>query len=134
VPTQRTALFAVLGALAWAPAPAAAPATSPAGSGSEIHVPQDLPTLQLAIARAQPGDAIVLDAGTYPGGNVVPPAKHDITIRGVDRNRVLLDGAGMRKNGIVVRADGVSILNLSAHNFLENAFYWEGGDRFRAST
>jgi hypothetical protein len=133
VPTQRTALFAVLGALAWAPAPAAAPATSPAGSGSEIHVPQDLPTLQLAIARAQPGDAIVLDAGTYPGGNVVPPAKHDITIRGVDRNRVLLDGAGMRKNGIVVRADGVSILNLSAHNFLENAFYWEGGDRFRAS-
>jgi hypothetical protein len=72
VPAERTALFAVLGALAWAPAPVAAPA-SPAGSGSEIHVPQDLPTLQLAIGRARPGDAIVLDAGTYPGGNVVPP-------------------------------------------------------------
>jgi Right handed beta helix region len=38
-----------------------------------------------------------------------------------------------RKNGIVVRADGVSILNLSAHNFLRNALYWEGADRFRAS-
>jgi Right handed beta helix region len=130
VPARHTALFAVLGALAWAPAPVAAPA---GGAGSEIHVPQDLPTLQLAIARAQPGDAIVLDAGTYPGGNVVPPAKHDITIRGVDRNKVILDGAGSQKNGIVVRADGVSILNLSAHNFLENALYWEGGDRFRAS-
>jgi hypothetical protein len=129
---QRTALSAVLGALAWVLAPVAAPA-SPAGSPSEIHVPQDVPTLQLAIARARPGDAIVLDAGIYPGGNVVPAAKHDITIRGVDRNKVLLDGADKRKNGIVVRADGVSILNLSAHNFLENALYWEGGDRFRAS-
>jgi hypothetical protein len=96
-------------------------------------VPADVPTLQLAIARAQPGDTIVLAAGTYPGGNVVPPAKHDITIKGVDRNDVVLDGGDRRKNGIVVHADGVSILNMSAHNFLENAFYWEGADRFRAS-
>jgi hypothetical protein len=105
----------------------------PTASRGEIHVPQDVPTLQLAIARAQPSDTIVLAAGTYPGGNVVPPGKHDITIRGVDRNEVVIDGADTRKNGIVVRADGVSILNLSAHNFLLNAFYWEGGDRFRAS-
>ena len=75
----------------------------------------------------------MLDAGTYPGGNVVPPAKHDITIRGVDRNDVILDGADARKNGIVVHADGVSLLNMSAHNFLENAFYWKGANRFRAS-
>ena len=33
----------------------------------------------------------------------------------------------------MVRADGVSILNMSAHNFSENAFYWVGADRFRAS-
>jgi hypothetical protein len=32
-----------------------------------------------------------------------------------------------------VHADGVSILNMSAHNFLENAFYWQSADRFRAS-
>jgi hypothetical protein len=63
----------------------------------------------------------------------LPRGKHDVTIRGVDRNQVVFDGADRRKNGIVVRADGVSILNLSAHNFLENAFYWEGADRFRAS-
>ena len=104
-----------------------------ARSSAEIRVPQDAPTLQLAIAQAQPGDTIVLDAGTYPGGNVVPAAKHDITIRGVDRNTVVLDGADKRKNGIVVHGDGVSILNLSAHNFLENAFYWNGADRYRAS-
>ena len=122
---------AVLVVLASALAPAM-PASSGA-SGGEIHVPQDVPTLQLAIARAQPGDTIVLAAGTYPGGNVVPSDKHDITIEGADRNDVVLDGADTRKNGILVRADGVSIRNLSAHNFLLNAFYWEGGDRFRAS-
>ena len=55
------------------------------------------------------------------------PEKHDITIRGVDRNAVVLDGADQRMNGIVVHADGVSILNMSAHNFLRNAF--SGGGR-----
>ncbi len=106
----------------------ASPATS-----AEIHVPGDVPTLQLAIQRTQPGDTIVLAEGTYPGGNVVPPAKRDITIRGVDRNGVVLDGQDRRKHGILVHADGVSILNLSVHNFVENALWWDGADRFRAS-
>ncbi len=128
----RTWRLTVLAALMWAVGPTATLAR-PAVSGAEIHVPQDVPTLQLAIARARAGDTIVLDAGTYPGGNVVPATKHDLTIRGVDRNNVVLDGADTRKNGIVVHADGVSILNMSAHNFLENAFYWQGGDRYRAS-
>ena len=113
-------------------APVANPASSDT-SGSDIRVPEDVPTLQLAIGRAASGDTIVLAAGTYPGGNVVPPDKHDLTIRGVDRNDVILDGADRRRNGIVVHADGVSILNLSAHNFLRNGLYWEGADRFRAS-
>ena len=108
-------------------------ASSFARAGSDIAVPGDVPTLQLAIARAQPGDRIVLSPGTYPGGNVVPSEKHDITIVGTDRNGVVLDGADRRKNGILVRADGVAILNMSAHNFLENAFYWNGANRFRAS-
>src|SRR5919201_7089552 len=116
----------VLAALVCALPAAAAPA-------AEIHVPQNVPTLQLAIAQAEPGDTIVLDAGTYPGGNVVPPAKHDLTIRGVDRNAVVLDGADVRKNGIVVHADGVSILNMSAHDYLGNAFYWQDANRYRAS-
>ena len=99
----------------------------------EIRVPEDVATLQLAVGQSSPGDTIVLAAGTYPGGVLVPPAKHDVTIRGVDRNTVVLDGANRRKNGIVVHADGVSILNLSAHDFTKNALYWDGADRFRAS-
>ena len=112
------------------------PAATSAGTGAsatEIRVPEDVPTLQQAIARAAPGDTIVLAAGTYPGGNVVPAAKRNITIRGVDRNEVVLDGEDVREHGILVRADGVSILNLSAHNFRQNAFYWVAADRYRAS-
>jgi hypothetical protein len=75
----------------------------------------------------------VLAAGTYPGGAVVPEEKHDLTIRGVDRNQVVLDGDDRRQNGILVRADGVSILNLSAHGFRENAFYWVGANRYRGA-
>ena len=96
-------------------------------------MPEDAATLQLAIEQASPGDTIVLSAGTYGGGNVVPREKRDLTIRGVDRNEVVFDGADRRKNGIVVHADGVSILNVSAHNFLRNGFYWDGANRFRAS-
>lgn len=116
--------------------PAFVPAATPAGTtapAAEIRVPQEVPTLQQAISRANPGDTILLAAGTYPGGNVVPLAKHDITIRGVDRNAVVLDGADRREHGIVVRADGVSIFNLSAHNFRQNAFYWVAADRYRAA-
>jgi Right handed beta helix region len=132
--TVRTTcgIVAVLTVSLWALAPFGTSA-SLAAPGSEIEVPEDAPTLQLAIDRAQPGDTILLAAGTYPGGNVVPQEKPDITIRGVDRNEVVLDGADLQENGIVVHADGVSILNLSAHNFHENALYWEGADRFRAS-
>jgi hypothetical protein len=110
--------------------------TVPAGHSApaaEIRVPEDAATLQLAIAQARPGDTIVLAAGTYPGGVVVPAAKRDLTIRGVDRNEVVLDGENRRAHGILVHADGVSILNMSAHSFRENGFYWEGADRFRAS-
>jgi hypothetical protein len=121
--TALTGLAALLGIAA-----AAGPAT-----GSEIRVPEDAPTLQAAVQTAAAGDTITLSAGTYPGGVVVPEEKRDLTIRGVDRNGVLLDGADRRKNGIVVHADGVSILNLSAHNFLRNGLYWDGADRFRAS-
>ena len=106
---------------------------SPAAARSEIHVPDDVPTLPQAIAGAEPGDTIVLAAGTYPGGVVIPPAKHDLTIRGVDRNAVVLDGQNKQAHGIVVHADGVSVLNLSVHDFKLNGLYWEGADRYRAS-
>jgi parallel beta-helix repeat protein len=101
--------------------------------GAVIRVPDDVRSLTQAIAQAHSGDTIVVGGGTYPGGVTVPKRLSNLTIRGVDRNKVVLDGRNRRKNGIVVHADGVSILNMTAHDFLENAFYWEDVTGFRAA-
>jgi len=105
----------------------------PAVAGKDEHVlrvPADQPTLEAAIAAAVPGDVILLDAGIYPGGIDVPEEKSGITIRGVDRNTVVFDGAGVRPNAIEVEADGVTLENLTAHDYVANGFYWEGVDGF----
>jgi len=98
-----------------------------------IRVPQDESDIRRAVARAAAGDTIVVARGTYRGGVSVPAGKNDLTIRGVDRNAVVLDGRNEQRNAISVHADRVAVLNLSAHNFLENAFYWEDVKGFRAS-
>jgi hypothetical protein len=93
---------------------------------SLIRVPQDQPDLPRAIEAARSGDVILLDRGTYPGDVVVPGRVRNITIRGVDRNAVVFDGADVRKNAIHVQGDGVTLENMTAHNFRGNGFYWEG--------
>ena len=102
-------------------------------SASVIRVPQDAPTIQAAVAAAAPGDTILVDRGTYPGWVVVPEEKPSLTIRGVDRNAVVFDGAGQRDDAIDVHADGVTVQNLSAHDFRKNAFYWDGVTGFTGS-
>jgi parallel beta-helix repeat protein len=125
--TLRGALtLAILVALAFAIDPPGAPAADAA----VIRVPQDAATLQQAIERANPGDLILLDRGTYPGGIVVPEDRPGITIRGIDRNAVVLDGRNVLGNAIEIEADHVTVENLSAHDFTNNAFYWDGVDGF----
>jgi hypothetical protein len=91
-----------------------------------LHVPTDFPTLEAALAAATKGDVIVLAAGTYDGDVTVPEGKGGITIRGTDRNAVVFDGGGIRHNALEIEADGVTLENVSAHDYLENGFYWEG--------
>ena len=102
-------------------------------SGNVVRVPQDAPTVQAGVNAAAPGDVVLVDRGTYPGGVVVPKAKAGLTIRGVDRNAVVFDGADARDDAIDVHADGVTLQNLSAHNFRKNAFYWDGVTGFTGS-
>src|SRR5207237_523089 len=59
--------------------------------------------------------------------------KHDVAIVGVDRNEAVLDGEDVRKNGSVVHADGATIANMAAHNFLANALTWQDAYRSHAS-
>ncbi|TMK90191.1 MAG: plastocyanin, partial [Actinobacteria bacterium] len=63
--------------------------TASAAPATVIRVPQDAPTVQVAVDAAAPGDTILLDRGTYAGGVVVPKDKPNLTIRGVDRNAVV---------------------------------------------
>lgn len=58
----------------------------------------------------------------------------NIVIRGVDRNKVILDGEYKLTDGIrVAGADGVAIENMTARNYLVNGFYWLGSRGYRAS-
>jgi hypothetical protein len=112
---------------------ALATASASASGSHVIRVPQDAPTIQAAVAAAAAGDTILVDRGTYPGGIVVPASKTRLTIRGVDRNAVVFDGADTQDDAIDVHADGVTLQNLSAHNFRKNAFYWDGVTGFTGS-
>src|SRR5687768_4332808 len=118
VPLIVVALLASLGL--------GAPAGAGAADGRTLHVPAEYPGLAEAITASQPGDVILLAAGTYAGDIVVPENKPGITIRGTDRNAVVFDGAYTRANAIEVEADGVTLENMSAHGYVENGFYWDG--------
>ena len=97
-----------------------------------IDVPKDAPTLAAAIAAAAAGDTIVLEAGTYSPSVTVPRTKPGLTIRGVDRSHVVFDGRGTYDSAITVRANGVTVENLSAHSYRGNVFYWDDVDGFNA--
>ncbi len=97
-----------------------------------LLVPQDYDTIQAAVDAAVAGDLILIDEGTYE--EAVDVTTKDITLRGVDRNKVVLDGGFELENGIrVLDTDGVVVENMTAKNYLSNGFFWTGSDRYRGS-
>jgi hypothetical protein len=118
-------------------------APAPAGASAAVHVVTHRPvagphvgSIQAAVRAARPGDWILIDRGVYTGQVVI--RKDRLHLRGLDRNRVVLDGRHRRGvNGIeVAKADGVSIENLTVRNFdrpsrdgeAGNQIWWNGGD------
>ena len=100
-------------------------------SGVTRHVPQEYPTIQNAVDAASPGDLVLVDKGVYV--ETVFVTTPSVTIRGVDRNEVVLDGQFTFGNGIMVGADAVAVENMTARNYTLNGFYWTGVKGFRAS-
>lgn len=90
---------------------------SSARADGVIRVPEEVATLTEAVDTAEPGDMILLGAGTY--NESVTVETPDITIRGADRNKTVIDGEGVRPYGIVSIADGVRVENLTVtgHTF-----------------
>jgi plastocyanin len=108
------------------------PVPSFKASGRTIRVPADAPTIQGAVDRAKPGDLVLVSPGVYR--EAVTVGTDGIVIRGVDRNTTILDGQFKRQNGVfVVGADGVAVENLTARNFTENGFFWNGVLGYRGS-
>ena len=108
-----------------------APATDTPAEGV-IAVPADYATIQEAVDAAAPGDLILISPGTYY--EAVNVGTDNLTIRGLDRNTVVLDGEFELDNGIrVLGADGVAIENMTAMNYTNNGFFWTGVTGYRGS-
>ena len=89
-----------------------------------IQVPSDQPTIQDAVNAAQSGDLVLIDKGVYSEGVTVE--NDGITIRGMDRNAVVLDGRGKFSNGFTVTGNGVTIQNLTVHSYQQNGIIFTG--------
>ncbi|WP_276254473.1 right-handed parallel beta-helix repeat-containing protein [Halomontanus rarus] len=100
-------------------------------SDETIRVPQDQPTVQDAVDEADGGDLVLVDSGTYD--EAVEVSTPELTIRGTDRNEVVLDGEFQRDHGVRIEADGVALENLTARHYTGNAFYWRYVYGFRGS-
>ncbi len=130
-------VLAMVGALAMVAACSSDPGAQPteevsAPTGTVIAVPADQPTVQAAVDEAEPGDLILVSPGIYT--EAVNVTTDGLTIRGTDRNDVILDGQFTMGNGIrVLGARAVTLQNLTARNYTGGGFVWVGADGYRGN-
>ncbi|HUA50342.1 MAG TPA: right-handed parallel beta-helix repeat-containing protein [Solirubrobacteraceae bacterium] len=126
-----TSLFAALALLVCA---GAASASARVLIVTQRHVSYTHYTsIQAAVNAAHPGDWIVIAPGVYAGPVVIrTPRLH---VRGMNRNKVIVDGRHHVGNGITVFSSGVWVENLTVRNFDRrtredaadgNEIWWEG--------
>ena len=95
-------------------------------------MPADYPTITEAVDAAVPGDLVLISPGIY--NEAVNVTTDELTIRGLDRNEVILDGEFELDNGIrVLGADGVAVENLTARNYTTNGVLLDDVDGYRGS-
>ena len=97
---------------------------STSSNEATLLVPDEFPSIQAAVDSAGPGDLVLIEPGVYLESVVVETA--DLVIRGLDRNKVIVDGELTRETGIAVFADGVAVENLTIRNFTDNGVFFTG--------
>ncbi|PSQ16515.1 plastocyanin [Halobacteriales archaeon QS_8_69_26] len=93
----------------------------------------DYETISAAVEAARPRDLVLVEPGVYEERVQVLDTPR-LTIRGRDRNAVVLEGGHERRNGVeVVGVDDVVVENLTARNYEYNGVYWTDVDGYRGS-
>jgi parallel beta helix pectate lyase-like protein len=106
--------------------------TSEPDAAGVLRVPDDFATITEAVEAAVPGDLVLISPGTYH--EAVNVTTDDVTIRGLDRNEVILDGEFELDNGIrILGASGVVVENLTAQNYTSNGVFALETDGYRVS-
>ena len=82
-----------------APSPTNNARPSAGSPSATIRVPADAPTIAAAVEQAGEGSLILIGPGTYP--ETVTVETKNLTIRGLDRNTVVLDGGDRLENAFL---------------------------------
>jgi hypothetical protein len=126
----------VVGGSSSASASSGFPLSQPHAPGAILQVPGNFPTIQAAVNAAKPGDLVMISPRTGADSmyhESVTVKTPDITLRGQDRNAVILDGQYKLDDGFEVVADNVTIENMTARHYTGNGFYWTGVNGYRGS-
>lgn len=114
-------------------------------TGTTRRVPEDHPTIQNAVDAAEPGDLVLVGPAPQDDAHLADDGRHVyfeqvdvatpyITIRGTDRNEVIVDGQFERPNAInIAGADGVAVENLTVRHATINGIFWTGLEGYRGS-
>lgn len=82
------------------------------------------------MSLARPGDLVLVAPGVYHESVKIDTAR--ITLRGVSRDKVVIDGRLRQPNGVVVSAPGVAVENLTVENNTQNGVLVTGSAKAAA--
>jgi plastocyanin len=114
-------------------------------TGNTLRVPEDHPNIQNAVDAAAPGDLVLVGPAPQDDAHLAPDGRYVwfeqvevttpyVTIRGTDRDAVVIDGEHQRPNAIsVFAADGVVVENLTVRNATENGIFFTSLTGYRVS-